>query len=154
MVYCALCQSILTYCITVWGGAAKTLLLPLERAQRAVLKVMTFKPFRYPTVQLLDDCKTLSVRQLFILGTVLRKHSTLKYDKSITTKRRSRVVCQTYRCRSSLAARHHNVISCRLYNKINIQCNIYPLSRFECKRKVLNWLLNKSYEYTESLLKI
>ncbi|XP_063837548.1 probable RNA-directed DNA polymerase from transposon BS isoform X1 [Ostrinia nubilalis] len=39
MVYYALCQSLLTYCITSWGGAPKSSMLHLERAQRAILKI-------------------------------------------------------------------------------------------------------------------
>lgn len=42
LVYYALCQSIFTYCISIWGAAPKTLILPQERAQRAVLKITTF----------------------------------------------------------------------------------------------------------------
>lgn len=37
-VYYALAQSILTYCISIWGAAAITHLLPLERAQRSITK--------------------------------------------------------------------------------------------------------------------
>lgn len=37
-VYYALCQSILTYCITAWGGCAKTIMKPLEIAQRGSSK--------------------------------------------------------------------------------------------------------------------
>ena len=53
MIFLALCQSVIGYCITVWGGAAKINFLRLERAQRAILKVMSRKSFRYPTTQLL-----------------------------------------------------------------------------------------------------
>lgn len=48
-VYLALCQSIISYCISSWGGASVSALLPLEIAQRAVLKVCTFRPRLYPT---------------------------------------------------------------------------------------------------------
>lgn len=51
-VYYALCQSVFTYCITSWGGAAKSHLLKLERAQRAILKVSLFLPFRHPSYDL------------------------------------------------------------------------------------------------------
>ncbi|CAH2238904.1 jg13712 [Pararge aegeria aegeria] len=44
----------------VWGGSNKTSLLRLERAQRAILKVITKKPYRYPTIDLYKDCKVLS----------------------------------------------------------------------------------------------
>lgn len=39
MMYQALTQSILTFCITKWRGAAKTILLELDRAQRPLLKL-------------------------------------------------------------------------------------------------------------------
>ncbi|KOB69294.1 Uncharacterized protein OBRU01_10568 [Operophtera brumata] len=55
IVYKAVCLSVIQYCISVWGGTHKTYLLPLERAQRRILKVMLFKPFRYPTSQLYNE---------------------------------------------------------------------------------------------------
>ncbi|KOB72121.1 Uncharacterized protein OBRU01_11332, partial [Operophtera brumata] len=57
IVYKAVCLSVIQYCISVWGGTHKTYLLPLERAQRRILKVMLFKPFRYPISQLYNECK-------------------------------------------------------------------------------------------------
>ncbi|PZC86430.1 hypothetical protein B5X24_HaOG209149 [Helicoverpa armigera] len=85
MVYFALVQSVIGYCITVWGGATKTKFLRVERAQRAILKVMTKKPYRYPTKELYSNCKVLTVRQLFVLKSTLRRHLTL--PKSDPTKR-------------------------------------------------------------------
>lgn len=46
-IYTSLAQSIISYCIPVWGGATKTKILELERAQRSLIKVMYFKPYRY-----------------------------------------------------------------------------------------------------------
>ncbi|CAB3251301.1 unnamed protein product [Arctia plantaginis] len=60
-VYFALAQSLLTYCITTWGGAPRSTLLELERAQRAVLKVSLTLPFRYPTSLLYKKAKVLTV---------------------------------------------------------------------------------------------
>ncbi|CAB3242310.1 unnamed protein product [Arctia plantaginis] len=118
-IYYALCQSVLTYCISIWGGAVKSYLLPLERAQRAVLKVMTFKPIRYSTAQLYHEYELLTVRQLFVLETICRKHIGLEYDIEVTRKRRARKVCQAQSSRSALAARNFNVVSCHLYNVAN-----------------------------------
>ena len=42
-IYVALAQSVLLYCIPIWGGAAKTKFIHLERAQRALIKLMYFK---------------------------------------------------------------------------------------------------------------
>lgn len=151
-IYFALCQSILGYCISVWGGAAKTSFLELERAQRAVLKVMTRKPFRYPTSVLYDECQILTVRQLFVLQTVLRKHTTLLYEKGGTKKRRSYKVCPVERFRTTLASRHYRVIGSHLYNILNEHCNIYPLCKHACKNIVIKWLMLKTYAETEDLL--
>ncbi|KOB76258.1 putative tick transposon, partial [Operophtera brumata] len=68
--YYALCQSVLGYCISVWGGACKKNLIIVERAQCSVLKVLKFKHFRYPTTSLYNECELLSVRKLFILNTI------------------------------------------------------------------------------------
>lgn len=53
-VYYALVQSVLGYCVVAWGGACKKYLIRLERAQRSLLKVMTFRPFRFPTKELYE----------------------------------------------------------------------------------------------------
>ncbi|XP_050361277.1 uncharacterized protein LOC126780688 [Nymphalis io] len=47
-------QSTLGYCIPVWGGAAKTRFLELERAQRCLMRVMYSKPYRFPTTALYE----------------------------------------------------------------------------------------------------
>ena len=83
IVYSALGESVLSYCITAWGGAAKTDLIQVERAQRAVIKVILRKPFRFPTRQLYMDFKTLTVRQLYIFRTVMQ-NTRLLYTKVIT----------------------------------------------------------------------
>lgn len=50
MVFMALCQPILTYCIAVWGGTCKSNLIKLESS--AVLKVNQSLPFLYTTKDL------------------------------------------------------------------------------------------------------
>lgn len=153
VVYFALCQSLLSYCISAWGGAAKTIVLPLERAQRAVLKVMTKKPFRYPTKQLYSDTLVLTVRQLFIMMTVLRKHSRVPYDPTIKSrKRRSDRVCFIHRHRTTFVSRHFKVFSSKIYNKVNKILDIYPNTKRIAKFNIQKWLLTLNYSETESLL--
>lgn len=152
MVYFSLCQSVLSFGVTAWGGASKTYMLKLERAQRAVLKVMTSKHFRYSTFQLYKDCKVMTVRQLFVLNTILRRHCTLQYNTGRLTRGGSRYVCPTERYRTKLAERHFRVLGNRMYNAVNRQCNIYGLNRFQLKQRVSQWLTNLSYQETEKLL--
>jgi hypothetical protein len=158
MVYYTLAQSIITYCIPAWGGAGVTHLLKLERAQRAVLKVMTRKPFRYPTTQLYADCVVLSVRRLYVLQALLRKHSTLPLENtSMTnyrTRRNSHKVCATVPHRTAFAARQYYVRSSYLYNKMNKILNIYPYTLRKLKLVVKDWLLTQNYCETEDLLRM
>lgn len=66
-IYISLAQSVLGYCLPLWGGATKVKFLELERAQRSLLKVMFFKPYRFPTEQLYLTAGLLSVRKLYLL---------------------------------------------------------------------------------------
>lgn len=152
-VYYALAQSILSYCIVAWGGATSTAFLQLERAQRGILKVMTKKHYRYPTTQLYKDCEVLTVRQLFVLQVISRKHSSLVYSPDVYRKRRSDIVCQSVKCKTGLTRRHYNGISPRLYNTANKLLHIYPLAMNPCRKAVKSWLQKLTYRETEDLLK-
>lgn len=149
LTYYALCQSLLSYCIVCWGGADRTTFLKLERAQRAVLKVMHCKPFRYPTKQLYELSAVLTVRQLFILHSVLRKHRT---PFCASKKRHSGILFQTQPHRTAFAHKQCYFISSRLYNIVNRHIKIYSLNYHNCKQRLKNWLLTLDYLKTESLL--
>lgn len=153
MVYYAIVQSLLMYCISVWGGSNKTAMLQLERAQRSILKVMTKRPFRFPTIDLYKDCKVLTVRQMFIFQMIIRKHISVSYDKNLV-KRRMDLIFQTERHKSRLAGRQYYIISSSLYNKVNKALNIYPLNKKECKKRVKEWLLTLTYVDSEKLLDV
>lgn len=152
-IYLALCQSIITYCITSWGGACKTFILAAERAQRAILKVSTFRPFLYPTNLLYKSCKVLTVRQLFILYTVLKQHRALSYSTEVTNKRRKDIVCtNTATNKHAFATRFFMFLGPYLYNKLNRNLYIYEMNLINCKKTILSALANMTYEETEELL--
>lgn len=65
--YKMLCESIISYCVTSWGNAPKTKMLELERAQRIVLKVLMYLPFKHPTTAVYSETEVLTVRKLYIL---------------------------------------------------------------------------------------
>lgn len=148
MVYYTLCQSIISYCISVWGGAIKTNFLRVERAQRAILKVMTRKPYRYPTTQLYSDCKVLTVRQLFVLQCIFRTHSTT--PPSDPKKRRNLPTGTQHK--TTFAQHQFYTLSAYIYKKIHKQLNILDLNRHKLKSKVTEWLLQQDYSSTETLL--
>lgn len=150
-VYFALGQSALSYCVSVWGGAYKSHLIKAERAQRSVLKVMTFKPFRYPTTSLYSECSLLSIRKLFILQSIVLYHQTLIYDPAHGTSARSYKGRLT-KCNTSFARQQGYFMKPYIYKNVNKLLNFYPLPLIKCKHVVKNWLLKQDYTSTEHLL--
>lgn len=151
-IYVALAQSVLSYCITVWGGATKTKFLEIERSQRCLLKVMHFKPFRFPSDELYEFCELLSVRKLYVLYTVLRLHKSLPFISGVMTRRRKDRVANTQPSKTKFGQRQYTSQSAYIYNKINKLLNIYQLNSHNCKEALLKWLLITDFNDTEALL--
>ena len=154
MIYFTLAQSVLTYCISSWGGACKTYLLQVERAQRSILKVMSFKKFRYPTRELYMISDVLSVRQLFIKDIILGTHSKLKFDPKLNIQRRKDTVCPSIHTRTFFINKFQCYLGPTLYNKINKILNIYPLNLYNLKSALTIWLKTLNYDETENLFYI
>ncbi|KAL0860249.1 hypothetical protein ABMA27_010556 [Loxostege sticticalis] len=150
-IYLALAQSILTYCISIWGGACKTHFLDLERAQRSLLKVMYSKPFRFPTKTLYEISGLLTVRKLYILNLILNCHKSLTFVK-LTHKRRKHNVAPTPKTRTAFATRQYIAQSTHVYNKVNKLLSIYPMQSHTCKKLLIEWLSLLSYDEVENLI--
>jgi hypothetical protein len=155
LVYKALCQSLLMYCIKVWGGSAKTILMELERAQRAVLRVMLRKPFRHRTNQVYQECKVLRVRQLFIQRAVTDIHrKTLKckdYDK-LVKQRVYKVPLPNIN--TAFAKRHPRFLLPYIYNKVCRKVDIKTRTTYGAQRVVEDWLMQLDYSETEGILQM
>lgn len=153
-IYIALVQSVLTYCITLWGGAGKTKFLELERAQRCLLKVMLFKKIRFPTESLYQLSHVLSVRKLYILHCILKLHKTTPFKPDIYNKRRKFKVAYAPRVRTKFAQIQYFTQSAHLYNTINKKIFIYDKTLRETKKLVTKWLKTKTWDETETILLI
>jgi hypothetical protein len=151
-IYIALAQSILIYCIPVWGGAAKSCFMDLERAQRSLIKVMYRKPYRFPTESLYNISKLLSVRKLYICNTTLSFHKQLPFDRAKLLKRRCDIVASMYHARTVFASRQYIAQAPRIYNIINRKLNIYPMKSFECNKAIIKWLSSLNYDEVEDTL--
>jgi hypothetical protein len=129
--------------------------MPLERAQRAILKVTNSLPFLYPTHLLYDACKMLTVRQLFILHTVLKQHAMTLYNPDTTKKRRRDIVCISQsESKYIFTNRFYNFLGPLLYNRLNKQLSIYELNYYNCKIALNKYLQNLPYDKTEDLFLI
>lgn len=154
-IYLALCQSVIQYCISIWGSAGKTVFKTVERAQRALIKVVLKKPIRYPTDSVYNDFKVLRVRQLFIYNANLKTHFRLRTSPdfdSIVNRRNYRAPVP--RVRSLIGKRSPAYSLPCTYNKVCKQYNadIHNISRFAYRKKIKDWLLTLSYDETEDLI--
>ena len=151
-IYKALCESVISYCISSWGGAAKTSLLELERAQRAVIKVILKLPFKYPTTSVYKKADVLSVRRLYVYQCVKRYHRITVPTLPVTQKRID--TCPVPRVKTKFAQRYYDVLAPRLYNCINSAQDIKACSNYSIKNILTHWLKSFDYEGIENLLTI
>lgn len=149
--YKALGECIISYCICSWGGAAKTYMIEVERAQRALLKVMMALPFRHPTKDLYESCKVLSVRKLFIQQSLKRYHTeTVPFLHNTSKKRLDNCPVPKYSC--ALAWRHYNHIAPKIYNTINKKYKVKAVNSHKFKSIITDWLHQLDYDDVEKLL--
>lgn len=148
--YKALCQCILTYCICSWGGAYKSNLIALERAQRALLKVMLGLPFRHPTTDVYKSSNVLSVRKLYIYEAIRRYHRISIPTLPETDKRTDR--CPLPKIKREFARKNYRYLAPFLYNKINSKSKIKSMSNFKVKKVIVDWLNTYDYNETEKLI--
>lgn len=149
-VYKALCQCILTYCICAWGGASKSHLINIERAQRAILKVMFNLPFRHPTTEVYRTANVLSVRKLYLYESIRRYHRLTVPLLPKTNKRTE--LCPLPRIKHRFARKHYNYLAPFVYNILNSKRKIKHYSNFKVKKVITDWLEDLNYIQTEKLL--
>lgn len=150
-IYISLAQSIITYCIPVWGGAAKSHFINLERAQRSLIKVMYFKKRRFPTEDLYCISGLLSVRKLYIILVTLKNHKSIPYVPHLPTRRQKNVACSKS-IKTTFASRQFSYRSSFLFNKINKKLNIYKVNYTTAKKLLEEWVQLKPYDEIESIL--
>lgn len=77
-IYNALAESIIRYCILIWGGLFKNSIYCLEIMQNTILKILFKKDYRYPTHMLYKELGLFTVRELYTYHALLwsLKHTT------------------------------------------------------------------------------
>lgn len=152
--YKALGESVIRYCILAWGGAAKSRLICLERAQRMLLKIITFKPFLFSTYDLYQEFKVLTVRQVFLHNLILKQHCCPKdiSDSSLASRRNKTKVYHIPRTNLKKNRYHINTLGPSLYNYVNKELKISNLSYHKLRLTLQDWLKKLNYEETENLL--
>lgn len=151
-IYTCMVESLLSYCITAWGGCAKTHLILLERAQRLIIKIMYFKKRSFPTQELYKSCGLLTVRQLYVMRCILRRHKMTKHAPISQGKRIQPNIIKTDLVKTAHAERQYERRSALLYNKLHKELNLHERTLHNCKHTLKQWLKTLSYNETELLL--
>ena len=66
VVYLALMQSVIQYEMIGWGAASPTIISPLLRTQRILLRVMLRRDPRHPSYPLFREMAVLPIKRLYI----------------------------------------------------------------------------------------
>lgn len=72
-------ESIIRYCITIWGGLYKNSLYNLEVIQNSIIKIIFKKPKRYSTDLIYQETGLFSIKKMYAYQCVLWVH---KYNVS------------------------------------------------------------------------
>ena len=145
-VYFALVESILGYCISVWGATFKSILSPLVVTQKYVLKVMLHKKRRYPTEVLFREARILRVNQLYVKSVIrllTRKSNYLhkiEHNKNTRNIAVNNVACP--RAKSTKYQRYLLYTAPKLFNMLPQVFRVVSFKKI--KHKLNNWLIDNN----------
>lgn len=144
--YYSLVQSILSYGIIGWGGAAESHLSRLNIIQKIIIKIIYNKNIRYPSEQVFTETKLLTIKQLYLISII--KLST-KYNNEFSIN----IVDHTYNTRfkgqahtpiikKTSAQRCFTYFMPKVYNKFNkyVIDNIPNLTKSNLNKYVKIWV--------------
>ena len=82
LLYYALGFPNLQYCISIWGGASRSALLPLIRKQKILVRSMLFQDYCTPSIPLFNKLQILNLDQIykFRIGLLMFKNRTGKIN--------------------------------------------------------------------------
>lgn len=158
-VYYALCQSLLTYGISAWGGAAEKYIKPLNTAHKTLIRIMFKKPYLHPTENLLITNNLLDIRKLFIKKIIqinCIKSSPCHITHPHNTRAKSHNQLQVPKIKSTFAKKHVSYLAPLIFNTF-LKETTYCITQKNLKRldKHFNtWLLLKKRACITKLLVI
>lgn len=157
-VYFALCQSILTYGISVWGGAADTYLNPLIINHKTIIRIMFKKPYQHPTEQLMIKNKLLDVHKLFISKIIYKnciKTSPQHIPHLQNTRANINKHFQVPYIKSTFAKKHESYLAPHIFNIFLTQTKTYvtPNNLNWLFKSFVIWLIEKKRTDIRNILK-
>lgn len=158
-VYYALCQSLLTYGISAWGGAADKYIKPLNTTHKTLIRIMLKKPYLHPTENLLITHKILDIRKLYIKKIIHNnciKSSPCHITHPQNTRAKSHNQFQVPTIKSTFAKKHESYLAPLIFNTF-LKETTYSINQKNLKwlyKQCNIWLLHKKREYINKLMLI
>ena len=157
MLYNSLIKPHLNYCMSVWGGAPKSVLRPLITLQKKIVRIMTHSNFDHPSAPLFLKLNILPFKQLYeynISNLMHKIHNNLitgEYNLTLLTK------THNYNTRSSSNLNYYQTFQrlnlglqsfltqgIKFWNKLSISIKSLPIHLF--KKKLRQYLINSQNE--------
>ncbi|KAL1446476.1 hypothetical protein WDU94_008920 [Cyamophila willieti] len=156
MLYYAFVQSILQYGVVGWGSAYDTHLIPLQRTQNILLRIIMKTHRRYSTRQLYLDFDTFNITQLYIHKVLYFINKRNIYDTITRTQQRTRQQgsAAIIRVKKEFVRKHFIRITPMLINALPTTLTHIPSLML---KKVLKPSLKSFFstsEYTDKILSI
>lgn len=151
VVYSSLVESIISYGIIIWGSASKSIISNLFIAQKYIIKIIMFKTKRFPTKQLFEEGKLLTLEQLYTRAVIRFMLSTQYYRNTILHKHNTRNATNKNLSltlvKNSATQRHISYTGPTIYNLLPISLRNKPFKKV--KQKICQWILenNLSLEF-------
>jgi len=140
IIYSALIESILKYCIVVWGGLYDEHLRVLEVTQKYIIKVMMKKKRSYPSGQLFIESEIFEIRTLYAYSCMVFIHENKQNEKVehyYNTRTRSNKNLKIPIHRLTCCQRFVNFFGNKMYNMVSQEIrDIKNIKTFKRKLKL------------------
>lgn len=155
-IYFGLCNPLLAYGIIGWGATGKTILDPLVKSQKSIIRVIMRKPYRFSSEELYKQFNVLDVRQTYIKRVIIHVKKNLEHlDKihhNYTTRSHTRNDLMIPKCNTALFQKTFTYLGPKLYNKIPPDVNINTCKMSNIGPLITKWLIGLGREESQKLL--
>lgn len=152
MVYHALAQSLLQYCICSWGAGYDNTLNPLRRTQNILLRIILHKDRLFPTDELYSILNVFTLTNIYFykltLYSIKYQHKWTVNTNPHNTRQHGQI--QTRKVQKSLTYRHFIYLGPKLFNTIPTdlkQTNTLLLLKYKTKE----WIKTKTFNVQQFL---
>lgn len=125
LVYNALVESVLRYCVIVWGGLTKNARKGLQTSQNSLIKIMLRKDLLHPTDELYHESGIMNIKTIFIYQSLMymfsQDHPLIEQERRYVTRA---VVIETLELRffkNCCSQRFIFYVGPKYYNRIPLE---------------------------------